>query len=234
MTVGLPDLPAPLRLRRHGRRASRQLAGSAAWSLSFADMSLLLLCLFIMLFSYARSDASRFKALADGVRQAFGLQSGTAVTPADPAVQAAAQAVQQLHQAFASELSLGVIDIRQRDRQVEIRMGDAGAFASGDAQLTPLSQALIAQVVAVAGVRDAQITIGGHTDNIPIRGGRYRDNWELSAARAIAVVRELVDHHGIDPAHVHAQGFADTQPIASNDLPLGRASNRRIEILVSW
>lgn len=232
MTTGPSELPVALGLRR--RQPSSVQANGAAWSLSFADMSLLLLCLFIMLFSYARSDAARFKVLADGVRQAFGQSLAPAGPAQDPAVQAAASAAAQLHRTFANELALGVIDIRQRDRHVEIRMGDAGAFASGEAQLTPLSLALIAQVVAVGGVRNAQITIGGHTDNVPIRGGRYRDNWELSAARAIAVVRELVEQHGIDPAHVRAQGFADTQPIASNDLPLGRASNRRIEIQISW
>jgi chemotaxis protein MotB len=72
--------------------------------------------------------------------------------------------------------------------------------------------------------------IGGHTDNVPIRTVKYRDNWDLSAARAVSVVRELVTGRKFDPSRIEAQGFADTKPVAANDSAANRALNRRIEI----
>jgi len=65
---------------------------------------------------------------------------------------------------------------------------------------------------------------------MPISNARYRDNWDLSAARAIAVVREMVRVHRIDAERVRAQGFADTKPVVANDSASNRLRNRRIEI----
>jgi chemotaxis protein MotB len=93
---------------------------------------------------------------------------------------------------------------------------------------------VIDKVGTLASLRGARIVIGGHTDDRPIRTPRYRDNWDLSAARAIAVVRELVARRGIDPRRIEAQGFADTRPVAPNDSDGNRALNRRIEIEVRW
>jgi chemotaxis protein MotB len=115
-----------------------------------------------------------------------------------------------------------------------IRLGEAGAFGSGEATLTPMALQLIARVALVTRVGNARLVIGGHTDNVPIRNGRYQDNWDLSAARAIAVVRELVEHQSVDPKQIEAQGFADTRPALANDTPAQRTANRRIEIAVIW
>ena len=113
-----------------------------------------------------------------------------------------------------------------------VKIGSGGAFASGDATLTPLAVNLIDKIGEVAQQNDAKIVIGGHTDNVPISTVRYRDNWDLSAARAVSVVRELVAKRGFSPTQIQAQGFADTQPLAPNDSAPNRALNRRIEIEV--
>ena len=78
---------------------------------------------------------------------------------------------------------------------------------------------------------DWVIRVDGHTDSTPLSGsGRYRDNWELSQARALAVVRDMVDNLGFPADRVAPTGFADTRPIADGDSPESRASNRRIEL----
>lgn len=75
------------------------------------------------------------------------------------------------------------------------------------------------------------IRVDGHTDNLPLSGtGRYRDNWELSQARALAVVRFMIDDLGFPAGRVAATGFADTRPVAAGDTPEARALNRRIEL----
>ena len=223
----------PLGLDRTAASDAQGTTASAAssWVLSFADMILLLMCLFVFLYSVALSDAARFRDIVSGLRSTFGDNSEAQPTvPAAASAAAAATAAQRLRNAFATEIDSGLIDIREHQDSLTIRMGDAGAFASGDATLTSMSLSLVSQVAQIAKDRHAQLIIGGHTDNVPVRGGRYRDNWELSAARAIAVVRELVEHQAVEPALIQAQGFADTHPVASNDLPYGRALNRRIEI----
>jgi chemotaxis protein MotB len=76
------------------------------------------------------------------------------------------------------------------------------------------------------------VNIEGHTDSIPIKG-RYKDNWDLSTARADAIVRILVDTYRVDPVRVIASGHAFYDPVESNSTPEGRARNRRTEIILS-
>jgi chemotaxis protein MotB len=104
-------------------------------------------------------------------------------------------------------------------------------FASGQASLSPRSDALlskIAQLLQLAGGHP--IDVEGNTDNVPIHG-QYPSNWELSTARASTVVRFLVEN-GLAPSRLVAVGYADQQPIASDATAAGRALNRRVEIVV--
>ena len=76
------------------------------------------------------------------------------------------------------------------------------------------------------------VTVEGHTDNLPISGGQYRDNWVLSTARATSVLSYLLDHHDLPPSRLSAAGYADQRPLRSNRSHDGRAANRRVEIVV--
>jgi chemotaxis protein MotB len=142
------------------------------------------------------------------------------------------QTAETLEKAFAGEIKDGLISVERKDGAVVVKIGSGGAFASGDATLTPLAINLIDKIGEVAQQNNARIVIGGHTDNVPISTVRYRDNWDLSAARAVSVVRELVAKRGFSPTQIQAQGFADTQPVQPNDSAANRALNRRIEIEV--
>lgn len=142
------------------------------------------------------------------------------------------QTAEILEKAFAGEIKDGLVSVERKDGAVVVKIGSGGAFPSGDATLTPLAVSLIDKIGEVAQQNNARIVIGGHTDNVPIRTVRYRDNWDLSAARAVSVVRELVSGRGFSPTQIQAQGFADTQPVAPNDSAANRALNRRIEIEV--
>uniref|UniRef100_UPI0028AF1930 peptidoglycan -binding protein n=1 Tax=Paracoccus sp. TaxID=267 RepID=UPI0028AF1930 len=112
-------------------------------------------------------------------------------------------------------------------------------FATGEARLSTEGQAQIARVAdmlkQISGdippEIDWMIRVDGHTDNLPLSGlGRYRDNWELSQARALAVVRYMVDELGFPATRLAPAGFADTRPVAQGDTPEARAQNRRIEL----
>jgi chemotaxis protein MotB len=122
--------------------------------------------------------------------------------------------------------------------------GDRFIFASevlfepNSATLAPAGEAEIANIADIlrgiaddipAGI-DWVIRVDGHTDNIPITGGRFADNWELSQARALSVVRFMSEDLDIDPRRLAANGFGEFQPINPLDTPEARAQNRRIEL----
>lgn len=134
--------------------------------------------------------------------------------------------------AFSGEIKDGLVKVERKDGAVIVKIGSGGAFPTGDATLTPLATKIIEKIGEVANASGSKIVIGGHTDNVPIKTIKYRDNWDLSAARAVSVVRELVTARRFDPGRIEAQGFADTKPVAPNDSPENRSLNRRIEIEV--
>ncbi|KTG15962.1 MULTISPECIES: OmpA family protein [unclassified Guyparkeria] len=115
--------------------------------------------------------------------------------------------------------------------RVQLRVKDNILFPTGEASLSGAGESLLGGLARRLVGSDYRITVEGHTDNRPIDTWRYPSNWELSAARAAAVVRQLIDA-GIRPQRLHAVGLADTQPIASNDSAAGRAENRRVDLVL--
>jgi chemotaxis protein MotB len=112
-------------------------------------------------------------------------------------------------------------------------------FPSAQASLSPEGRAQVANVAAI--LRDVSqdipeginwiIRVDGHTDNVPLSGqGPFADNWELSQARALSVVRYMIDELGIPPRRLSANGFGEYQPVTTEDTPEARAQNRRIEL----
>jgi chemotaxis protein MotB len=105
-------------------------------------------------------------------------------------------------------------------------------FASGQAALEGRASALLGEISQLLNVDETHpIDVQGNTDNVPIHGGAYPSNWELSTARASTVVRFLAQH-GVSPHRLIAAGYAEQQPLASNATPAGRARNRRVEIVM--
>ncbi|MCL2015237.1 MAG: flagellar motor protein MotB [Defluviitaleaceae bacterium] len=118
-----------------------------------------------------------------------------------------------------------------------ITFPDAVLFNTGQATLLPQALELIDYVASALAQHHAQghrIAIQGHTDNVPINTFQFPDNFYLSAARAIAVMRRLMDYHNFNPANglLTIDGRGEFTPIDTNDTPEGRANNRRVEILV--
>lgn len=109
---------------------------------------------------------------------------------------------------------------------------DQVLFDTGQADLKPVGQEVL-DAVAPALVRlPNDISIEGHTDNVPITGGLFASNWELSAVRATTVLRYLMAHDGLPAVRMSATGYADTKPVVPNDSPAHQAQNRRVELVV--
>jgi chemotaxis protein MotB len=105
-------------------------------------------------------------------------------------------------------------------------------FNSGEANLDPAGLPLLDEVAQLLNLdRSNPITVEGHTDNVPTSGSQYPTNWELSTARATTVLRYMIAR-GLSPYRIGAAGYSDFHPLASNATAAGRATNRRVEIVI--
>lgn len=140
---------------------------------------------------------------------------------------------ESLASALRAEIDAGRIELTELRGRTTVKMKDKILFASGSASLGKDGKdALAAVAEALRGVKGKVIRVEGHTDNVPTAGSAFPTNWELSSARAIAVVRFLQER-GVDPTRLTAAGQGEFQPVAANDTPEGRSLNRRIEIILA-
>lgn len=126
------------------------------------------------------------------------------------------------------------LSVEVKNGKVYVSMSDKLLFRSGSAGVESKGKEAI---VALAGVLEKNpeidILVEGHTDNVPIKTSVFKDNWDLSAARATSIVRILSDEYSIEPTRLTAAGRGEYQPRADNSTAEGRASNRRTEIILS-
>lgn len=126
----------------------------------------------------------------------------------------------------------GKLKVKIRKGRMIVQLSDKILFDPGKKKLKkegrkPLED--LAQVLKDIGRRD--FLVAGHTDNVPIKNRRFRSNWELSAARAVEVVKFL-QQQGVDPKHLAAAAFSEFDPVGDNNNDEGKRANRRIEIVL--
>ncbi len=228
-------------------------AGSPAWMATFADLVTLLMCFFVLLFAMSTTQQETYKELVQSLRSALGAQvipeAGTreglqmkAVPSEEPAeiqeIDELGGMIQKEIDEIISEVRElvmfnklgGMVSVTQTDTGVVITMTDMLLFKKGGVRLAPKGIDILEKVAFVFAKFAYHIKVRGHTDSLPMRSARFPSNWELSGARAGAVVR-LIVKHGVDPNLVSAEGYAGYHPVATNDTEEGRAQNRRVEIV---
>ncbi len=142
----------------------------------------------------------------------------------------------ELVEGLKDEIEAGEVQIRRMKDRLSVNLVDKILFDSGKASVKPTGIKILRKIGAeLAKIEGKRIQIEGHTDNVPI-GGRLKEkfpsNWELSASRALAVVRILQADVGIDPTLLSSAGYGEYQPAVSNETSEGKADNRRIEIVL--
>ena len=141
--------------------------------------------------------------------------------------------LEQIRSNLSEEITMGLAEVFRDGESIIIRLTDQGGFESGSANLRNDFTSLLDSVGDSLAGASGLIQIEGHTDNVAMSfGNRYRDNWDLSSARAASVADYLEEGGSIAPGSMVIKGFADTNPIASNETAIGRAENRRIEVVV--
>ncbi|WP_322065232.1 OmpA/MotB family protein [Burkholderia ubonensis] len=200
-------------------------AQSGRWLISYADLVTTLMVLFLALYvlqlaKYNALDV-RFQALA---QQAVGKTKA-------PAHADAAQAWSALLESLKEQ---GQVTVVNAAHGVEIGINAKILFNVGDARLLPDASDVLARIAGVLKAHPStSILVEGHTDSVPISTAKYESNWELSSARAGAVVRYLVER-GVEPHRLAAIGRADNLPLVAGDDAAARAMNRRVTILVQY
>jgi chemotaxis protein MotB len=131
-----------------------------------------------------------------------------------------------------AEALKGRVQTRMDGRGLIISLGEGGFFDSGSDMIKPAGLALLDTIATSLVSVGNQLRVEGHTDNIPIRNSKFPSNWELSTARATAIVAYVIGKFGFEPTRFSAAGYAEFRPVASNDTAEGRARNRRVDIVV--
>lgn len=141
---------------------------------------------------------------------------------------------ENLSKSLEQEIAEGKVELSELKGRMTVNLKDKILFASGSARVGKEGEAALKKVAeALKGVQGKIIRVEGHTDDVPTDPkGPFPTNWELSLARAMAVVRALQDS-GVDPTRLSAAGYGPYQPIAANNSPENRSLNRRIEIVLA-
>lgn len=196
-----------------------------SWLTSYLDVLTLLITLFVLLLALTPPGGGEGDD-SDAMRAA------SAVTSLPLA--SLATGIHPRHDGLQPQmagLDIPGVSVSQGQEGVTLRIDDSLLFPSGNDVLTPQGQDVLERLSSVLETFDGQISVEGHTDNVPISTSRFPSNWELSVGRAIAVVRQL-ERQGIAISRMRAVGYADTQPMESNATSEGRAANRRVELLL--
>jgi chemotaxis protein MotB len=230
--------------------------GSERWLLTYSDMITLLLALFVILFAISSVNKSRFAELKTDLHASF---NGTQITPkvtaekpsrkiamaqkhggplsttttTTPATNTVSSIKAQLVQALNRAGLLHDVQFASHNSSLVLGFVAGKTFYSIDsAQLSPLGSRIVDVAGSVLRQHPNPIDIDGYTDNEPIYGGPYKDNWQLSS-RALVVVEQLQHAAHVNPSQLYAVSLGQYHPLVPNDSPGQQAENRRVNIVVS-
>lgn len=220
--------------RNKGAQQPEEEEGAPLWMVTYSDMVTLIMTFFILYYSIASMNMQKFKEAIIGEEQAsIGLLELLDSAEIKESIQ---ELTQQKSNDILSEMSEvaedSEMDVETSSAKVVVRVPGANLFKPGKADLELTARPVLDEVIRVINKHpNYKIHIQGHTDDESISTERFPTNWELSAARATAVLRYFIDK-GAEPKRMTATGYADTFPLARNDTAPGRAKNRRVEFVL--
>ena len=187
-----------------------------------------------VLFGGLEAELQQLAASLDEDAPNNGTNSGGSSQEESEKLENASNATEELTVALKEQIEQGLIEIEQREDSVFISVGAGGAFPSGAADLTLEAQEILDRIALAAMSPESQITVTGHTDDIPISNGKFRDNWDLAAGRAASVVQAIEETGLVSGGRMSAVSKGETDPISDNVSSEGREKNRRIEIEITY
>ncbi len=256
---GVRQMMQKLERLEHGTDHHDSSTGQNRWMVPYADLLTLLLGLFLVLFSSAQKPDAQHSntktesntpvsTLAMASPQNPDAEQNTPLTPKQIAQQVAqkhalqniqkdARLARQLTQKIKVALpNMKGIEVHQQMRGVVISLKDNILFPPGSADLTPAAHQtlgrLVQQLHTALGGQPRPIRVEGHTDNTPIATSKFPSNWELSTARATAIVRALAASRQFQTNMLSVAGYGEFKPLKDNSSIEGKQKNRRVDIVV--
>ncbi|NBI31051.1 flagellar motor protein MotB [Chengkuizengella marina] len=227
-----------------------------SWLIPYADLLVLLLALFIVLFSSSEIDAEKLKRIASSLN-AY-LDGGTSILEGDTRLKSAdeydngdltsidesnftphykydLENLKNQLQAYIDDNELtSQLKIEMDKYLLKLTISDNTLFEPGSAEIKFGSRKLAITISELLeNYPDYEVLVAGHTDNIPHHSTQFESNWELSATRALNYMRILLDNEKLNPRNFSAIGYSEYHPVATNDTPAGREANRRVEVLIT-
>jgi chemotaxis protein MotB len=228
------------------------------WLVSYADFITLLFAFFVVMYSVSRTDTSKAAKAEKSIQWAMHYEgtggigqmpifdgpasagsivslgaSGGKKAISQTAVESMRRRVEQRVKALIVEQSANGqgVQVLVEGGRLTLRLATAHFFDPASAAIRPEALPTLDALAKEMAAFERPLRIEGHTDDEPI-SGKYRNNWELSAARAATVAAFLEQSHEVKPELLTAAGFGSTRPVAKNDTPEGREANRRLEISI--
>ena len=187
-----------------------------------------------VLFGGIEAELEKLAASVDAAEQQNGEGAGGSSAEMQEKMQNASRTTEELTVALREQIDQGLVAVEQREDSVFITVGSGGAFPSGTADLTDEAKRILDRIALASMSPDSEITVTGHTDDVPISNARFRDNWDLAAGRASSVVQAIEQTGLIDGDRLSAVSKGEIAPIADNTTAAGREENRRIEIEITY
>lgn len=237
-------------------RQKKPKKGAPAWMVSFADLQQLLLVFFILLFSMSSTDEAKFNAFMSSINSALSTE-GLGLTdegdstlnyngdPTNLLEEITSQKNQQLNEELKEvqeylesnnldgEALTEFISAHKSEEGVILTIKDLVLFDSGSAEIKDSAKKLLDKLAPLIKEKGSDIRVEGHTDNVQVgEASKYKDNWELSTARASEVVAFILSQNIVGPEQVSVAGYAEYKPVAENNTAENKAKNRRVDIVL--
>ncbi len=213
-------------------RGARTRSGTDRWLVSYADLLTLLLAFFAAVYAASDLDAAKATPAAAAIRRALGGAREDRPAEPVPAPEPAMPPVgERLLDVLSREIARGRVEVLTAADDVVLSLPEAASFASGSADLNDEARDVLARLSRVLDGSQQVLRVEGHTDDVPIKSPRYSSNWELSTARASAVVAFLIDQ-GVEPVRLAAAGYGQFHPRLPNDSDAARTVNRRVDVVL--
>jgi chemotaxis protein MotB len=203
--------------------------------ITYADLITLLLGLFILLYTSSNLDLQKYQNVMKAMGNVFGgsTEVPNVVKEVSPKIVTPLDNLKNNILNFINDNNYSKsIRLEENSRGITIHILEDIVFPSGSADLKKGSQIVLSQIANVIKELPNDIRIEGHTDNIPISTKQFPSNWHLSVARALNTAYFLIKDEGLDPEKISIVGSSEYKPIESNESESGRASNRRVDIVI--
>ncbi len=217
------------------------------WLVSYADFITLLFAFFVVMYSISSVNEGKYRVLSDALASSFSKTKAIGdlsvlnmpipkirqiVVNEKQKSQSNTRSYLSVANAISTSKTPKGVMIASTERGLSIRIQDDALFSSGSATLNPHITEFLDLIAGLLRDLPNLIAVEGHTDNQPIKSAAYPSNWDLSTARANTLVRYLTEYHQLRNDRFSSTGYAGTRPIESNATLQGRASNRRVELIV--